>query len=188
MAEVTDAGWGFPSVPEGATPARYFRDVLGNFPTGVVVVTAPGREGEPLAMVVGSFSSVSLDPPMVMFLADRASSTFPKIRDAGHFTVNVLAADQVGLCRSMAGRGPDRFRGVTWSPSSTGAPVLDGIVARVDCTMDQVVEAGDHFLALGAVQDLRVVSSKLPLLFFRGEYGAFGPHASALPDWSLGWG
>src|SRR5689334_14305650 len=114
MAEVTDAGWGFPSVPEGATPARYFRDVLGNFPTGVVVVTAQGRDGEPLAMVVGSFSSVSLDPPMVMFLADQGSSTFPKIREAGHFAVNVLASDQVGLCRAMAARGADRFAGVDW--------------------------------------------------------------------------
>ena len=178
----------FPSTPEGAVPGQYFRDVLGNFPTGVVVVTAAGRDGEPVAMVVGSFTSVSLDPPMVLFLADRGSSTFPKIRAAGRFVVNVLASDQVGLCRTMATKGADRFRDVGWRPAGSGAPVLDGVVAWIDCVMADVVDAGDHVIALAAVQDLRVVSEKLPLLFFRGGYGAFEPHAARMADWFIGWG
>lgn len=178
----------FPSTPEGAAHRRYFRDVLGNFPTGVVVITAQGADGEPVGMVVGSFTSVSLDPPMVLFLADRGSSTFPKIRDAGNFVVNVLASDQVDLCRAMAAKGPDRFQNVGWQPTDSGAPVLDGVVAWIDCAMAEVVDAGDHVIALAAVQDLQVVSAKLPLLFFRGGYGAFEPHASLLTNWFIGWG
>lgn len=178
----------FPSTPEGAEHSRHFRDVLGNYPTGVVVVTAAGDAGEPLAMVVGSFTSVSLDPPMVAFLADRGSSTFPKIRAAGHFVANVLASDQAGLCRAMAARGAARFRNVHWEPSAEGAPLLDGAVAWIDCTLEQVVDAGDHLIAIGAVRDLQVVSEKLPLLFFRGVYGAFEPHAPNREDWYSGWG
>lgn len=178
----------FPSTPEGTVPGRYFRDVLGNFPTGVVVVTAIGDDGAPIAMVVGSFTSVSLDPPMVAFLADRGSSTFPLIQRAQHFAVNVLASDQIALCHAMAGKGADRFRDVVWTPSASGVPVLDGVVAWVDCTIANVVDAGDHVIALGAVHDLSVVSDKKPLLFFRGGYGAFEPYAHRLSDWFIGWG
>jgi 3-hydroxy-9,10-secoandrosta-1,3,5(10)-triene-9,17-dione monooxygenase reductase component len=188
MAELDQATGMFPSTPEGDVPARYFRDVLGNFPTGVVVVTAQGPDGEPVGMVVGSFTSVSLDPPMVLFLADRGSSTFPKIREAPHFVVNVLASDQANLCRGMAAKGSDRFLDVGWQPASGGAPVLDGVVAWIDCVMADVVDAGDHVIALAAVQDLRVMSAKLPLLFFRGGYGAFEPHAARLTEWLVGWG
>jgi flavin reductase (DIM6/NTAB) family NADH-FMN oxidoreductase RutF len=180
---------GFPSTPHGIAAGRYFRDVLGNFPTGVVAVTAAGPDGEPLGMVVGSFTSVSLDPPMVLFLADRGSSTFPKLRAAGHFAINVLASDQVALAHAMATKGPGRFQDVGWQPAAgSGAPVLDGVVAWIDCTMDQVVDAGDHLIALGAVLDLQVVSQKLPLLFFRGGYGAFEPHATRLEHFFVGWG
>ncbi|PTT63113.1 flavin oxidoreductase [Arthrobacter sp. HMWF013] len=175
-------------MPDGAEPARHFRNVLGSYPTGVVAVTAPGEGGEPIAMVVGSFTSVSLDPPMVAFLADRGSGTFPKIKAAGHFVANVLASDQAGLCRSMAAKGAHRFRDVAWQPSEHGAPLLEGVVAWIECTMEQVVEAGDHVIAIGRVNDLRVVSEKLPLLFFRGTYGAFEAHTMRLEDRYLGWG
>ena len=105
--------------------------------------------------------------------------------------MNVLAADQVGVCRAMSAKGADRFRDLSWQPAGTGAPVIDGIVAWIDCTMANVVEAGDHLIALGAVQDLQVVSTKLPLLFFRGGYGAFEPQTNRLTElteWSIGWG
>ena len=189
MTDMVELPRSFPSTPEGELPGRYFRDVLGNFPTGVVVVTAQGADGDPIGMVVGSFTSVSLHPPMVAFLADRGSGTFPQIRDAGRFAVNVLASDQIGLCHAMATKGADRFRDVAWAPSPvSGAPVLDGVVAWVDCTMANVVDAGDHVIALGDVHDLSVVSAKTPLLFFRGGYGAFEPYAHRLNDWFIGWG
>ena len=178
----------FPSAPASVAAGRHFRDVLGNVPTGVVVITAQGRDDQPVGMVVGSFTSVSLDPPMVLFLADRASSTFPKIREAGHFAVNVLASDQVGLCHAMAAKAPERFEAHGWAAAGSGAPVFDGIVAWIDCTLVEVVDAGDHVIALGAVRDLQVTSGKLPLLFFRGGYGAFEPHTTRLADWFVGWG
>lgn len=188
MAGVALVAGTFPSTPEGAEHARHFRTVLGNFPTGVVVITATGSDGELLAMVVGSFTSVSLDPPIVAFLADQGSQTFPKIRAAGHFVANVLASDQADLCRTMAQRGAERFQNVGWQPSAGGVPLLDGAVAWIECTLSEVVEAGDHSIALSSVRDLRVGSEKLPLLFFRGGYGAFDPHSSSFADKYSGWG
>ncbi len=150
-----------------------FRRVLGNYPTGVAVVTAIGADGAPLGMVVGSFTSVSLDPPLVAFLPDKRSTTWPRIEAAGKFYVNVLAADQKPLCRVMATSGADKFAGVSHSLSGNGSPVLDGIVAWIDCSLHAVHEAGDHFIAIGQVLGLDVVRPQRPLLFFQGSYGEF---------------
>ncbi|MFG1923359.1 flavin reductase family protein [Cryptosporangium sp. NPDC048952] len=176
----------FPSSPQDVHPGRYFRDVLGNLPTGVVIVTARDPDDEPVGMVLGSFGSVSLDPPMVLFTADRGSTSFPKIQAAGRFVVNVLASDQSALCHAMATKVPDRFE--TARRGSSGAPVFDGIVAWIGCELADVIEAGDHLLVLGAVTDLQKVSDKHPLVFFRGGYGGFEPHAARLIDWFPGWG
>lgn len=157
---------------QGIDP-RHFRDVLGHFPTGVCIVTAIGADGEPVGMTVGSFASVSLDPPLVAFFPDRGSTTFPRIRGAGSFCVNVLAASQEPVCRTFASRGADKFAGVGWRPAPSGAPVLDGAVAWIDCVPETVAEAGDHFVFMGRVQALEVENPTLPLLFFQGGYGAF---------------
>ncbi|MEU6201126.1 flavin reductase family protein [Streptomyces sp. NPDC047061] len=175
---------GSPESPEDRT---YFRQVLGNFPTSVVAITAAMPEGPPEAMIVGSFTSVSLDPPLVAFLADRSSRTFPKIRDAGRYCVNALASDQEALCRAMAARGADRFDGIGWGRSPLGNPVLDGVVAWIDCELVEVVEIGDHFLAVGRVHALRSESVKTPLLFFRGGYGDYFSSTSVLLDRLVGW-
>jgi flavin reductase (DIM6/NTAB) family NADH-FMN oxidoreductase RutF/DNA-binding IclR family transcriptional regulator len=154
--------------------ARYFRDVLGHFPTGVCVITAMGASGEPIGMVVGTFASVSLDPPLVAFMPDRSSTTFPRIREAGRFCVNVLSSGQEPLCRSFSTRGADRFGGIDWTPAPiTGSPVLPGSVAWIDCIIDVVHEAGDHDIVIGRVQDLAVQNPGLPLLFYQGGYGVF---------------
>ena len=166
-----------------ALDGRHFRDVLGNLPTGVVAITATG----PAGMVVGTFTSVSLDPPLVSFLADRSSKTFAKIRAAGRYCANVLAADQEHLCRRLAVSGPGKFDGVDWESSPLGNPVLGGIVAWVDCELEKVVELGDHFLAVGRVRDLRVESPKTPLLFFRGGYGDYFSTTSLVLDRLVGW-
>ncbi|WP_403022367.1 flavin reductase [Salinibacterium sp. GXW1014] len=153
-------------------PAR-FRQVLGHYPTGVVVITAIRPDGEPLGMTVGSFSSVSLDPMLVSFMPTTASKSFQALREADCFCVNVLAADQEGLARRFARSGPDRFEAVPWSVAESGAPVLDGTVASIHCTFDSIVEAGDHYIVLGAVQGLEVHRPVSPLLFFQGGYGKF---------------
>jgi flavin reductase (DIM6/NTAB) family NADH-FMN oxidoreductase RutF/DNA-binding IclR family transcriptional regulator len=161
-------------------PGR-FRHVVGHFPTGVVVVTAMHGEAGPVGMAVGSFTSVSLDPPLVAFLPDRSSTSFPKIRDVGSFCINVLADDQEHLCRAFAARGGDKYGSAGWRPAGSGAPVLDGVVAWIDCDVDQVLEAGDHYIVVGRVRDLAVHNTTSPLLFFRGGYGGFSPASRAAP-------
>ncbi|MCR2793477.1 flavin reductase [Microbacterium sp. zg.Y625] len=146
---------------------------MGHFPTGVCVVTAVDADGTPVGMAVGSFTSVSLDPPLVAFLPDRSSTTFPRIREAASFCVNVLSADQEPVCRTFASRGADKFATVGWRPAPSGAPILDGVVAWIDCRPDTLHEAGDHFICVGRVTDLAVENPTLPLLFFQGGYGAF---------------
>ncbi len=155
--------------------SQQFREVLGQYPTGVCVVTAAPAEGPPAGFVVGSFTSVSLDPPLVAFFPDKSSTSWPRIAGAGHFCVNILSADQEHLCRQFASKAEDKFSGVRTRTASTGAPILDGVVAWIDCELESVAEAGDHFIVLGRVRELQVETGALPLLFFQGGYGRFAP-------------
>lgn len=170
-----------PAVP-ALMDARRFRTVMGNFPTSVVAITSTEPEGTPVAMIVGSFTSVSLDPPLVSFLADTGSTTFERIAASGRYCANVLAGDQEALGRRMAKRGVDRFAGLDWHLSPLGNPVIAGAVAWVDCTIDQVVELGDHHLAVGRVHELDVLSEKTPMLFFRGGFGDYYSASALLMD------
>jgi 3-hydroxy-9,10-secoandrosta-1,3,5(10)-triene-9,17-dione monooxygenase reductase component len=155
--------------------AREFRDVLGHYASGVTVVTTV-LDGVPAGLTCQSFMSVSLDPPLVAFLPTLQSRAFAAIRRTGHFCVNILGADQVEVSDAMAGRrGEDKFAGVGWRTSATGAALLDGVLAYVDCTVHDVHEAGDHFLVVGRVVDLRVLREGEPLLYHRGGYRAAGP-------------
>ena len=151
-----------------------FRQVLGQYPTGVSVITAL-VDGAPVGMTVGTFTSVSLDPPIVAFLPAKSSSTWPQIQRAGRFCVNVLTWDQEHLCRQMARPSSEKFAGVAWRTSALGSPVIEGSVAWIDCEVTEVVEAGDHWIVLGAVHELDVERESLPLVFFRGGYGRFTP-------------
>lgn len=150
-----------------------FRRVLGHYPTGVCVVTAIDADDAPIGMVVGSFTSVSLDPPLVAFFPARSSGSWPRIERIGKFCVNVLASDQLALSRQIAAPGPDKFAGITHRVSANGSPILDDVVAWIDCTLEAVHEAGDHFIVLGRVVALEVDRPGLPLLFFQGGYGEF---------------
>ena len=154
---------------DGAT----FRRVLGHYPTGVCVVTAV-EEGGPTGMVVGSFTSVSLDPPLVAFFPAKDSQSWPRIEKVGKFCVNILASDQKPVCQQFAAKGADdKFAGITHRVSANGSPILDGVVAWIDCTLDAVHEAGDHYIVLGRVKALEVETPGKPLLFFQGGYGQF---------------
>lgn len=150
-----------------------FRTVLGHFPTGVAVVTGMDADGNPAGMAVGSFSSVSLDPPLVAFMPDKSSTSYPKIRDAGSFCVNILGAEQESVCRTFATRGGDKFADLVWRPAGSGAPILDGVLAWIDCDTEVVHEAGDHYIVIGRVRDLDIGTPALPLVFFQGGYGRF---------------
>jgi flavin reductase (DIM6/NTAB) family NADH-FMN oxidoreductase RutF len=154
-----------------------YRRVMGHYPTGVCVVTATLLDGQRAGMVVGSFTSVSLAPPLVGVFPDISSTSWPQIERAGKFCVNVLANDQKDLCRRFAARGEDKFAGLTHRVSANGSPVLDDVVAWIDCTLDNVQEACDHYFVLGRVQELDVDRPKTPLVFFQGGYGSFSPLA-----------
>ncbi|WP_217231473.1 flavin reductase [Streptomyces anulatus] len=158
-----------------------FRTVLAHYPTGVAVVTGLAPDGEPVGMVVGSFTSVSLDPPLVAFLPDKKSNSYARLSSARSFCVNVLAADQEDLCRRFASKKAQKFDGVAWRPGPSGAPVLSGAVAWIDCAADQVFEAGDHYIVLGRVTALGVQNPTAPLLFFQGGYGGFTARSLVAP-------
>ena len=165
--------------PEKQAAARRFRDVLGRFCSGVTVVTSVS-DGEPVGMTCQSFSSVSLDPPLVMWIPAKTARAWPLMQRAGHFCVNFLAHGQEALSNQMASRGADKFAGVAWKPSVTGSPLLEGVIGYVDCTVHAVHEAGDHWVVLGKVVDLGVGDAPglaaedappaEPLLFYQGRY------------------
>lgn len=152
--------------------AATFRTVLGHFCSGITVVTAVD-EGQPVGLTCQSFASVSLEPPLVLFVAAKGSLSWPHIRRAGHFCVNVLADDQEHLGRRFAIKGADKFAGVGWRPGAVGAPLLDGCLAFIECGVEAVHEAGDHDIVVGRVLDLGVSGQGNPLLFYRGGYGRF---------------
>lgn len=151
-----------------------FRDVLGHFASGVVVVTAAGPDG-PLGFTCQSFAALSLAPPLVSFSPARTSTTWPQIRAVGRFCINVLAADQQPHSDRFARSGTDKFAGVRWRPGPSGAPVLDGVCAWVDCTLWREYDGGDHTIALGHVEALDAHTARTPLLFHRGAYGIAHP-------------
>jgi flavin reductase (DIM6/NTAB) family NADH-FMN oxidoreductase RutF len=165
-----------PEEPGPVVDPRVLRDVLGHFASGVTVVTAD-TAGGPIGFTCQSFSSLSLAPPLVVFAPARTSRTWPMLRELGHFCVNVLAEDQTGLSGRVARSGIDRFAGVPWRPSRHGNPVLDGVVAWIDCRLWAEYDGGDHTLVAARVLDLAADHGRRPLLFHRGAYGLL--HGSA---------
>ena len=154
--------------------SREYRRVLSHYPTGVCVVTAV-LGAEPVGMAVGSFTSVSLDPPLGAFLPDRKSTTWPKIEAAGHFCVNILSERQQATCRTFASRSDNKFEEIAYRLSPRGVPIISNVVAWIECELHAVHEAGDHFIVVGQVVDLNVEMIGPPLVFSRGAYGTFVP-------------
>ena len=148
-----------------------FRQVLGHLPTGVTVVTAHHSSG-PVAMSANSVTSVSLQPPLILFCPAKSSTSWPKIRESGRFCVNVFGAHHEEASQRFAAQGVDRFSGVAWHSRPTG-PALDDAVAWIECTIEAEHEAGDHLIVVGAVERLDMREGEAPLVFFRGRYGSF---------------
>src|SRR4051812_41158175 len=158
--------------PEAIAAARRFRDVLGRFASGVTVITAIGG-GAPVGLTCQSVSSVSLNPPLVLFIPAKTSRAWPAIQRSGKFCVNFLASEQAELSNQMASKGIDKFAGVSWRPApATGSPVIAGTLGFVDCQIHSVHEAGDHYVVIGRVVDLGTHESEQPLLFFEGQYAS----------------
>ena len=168
------SGVGHTPIESGlATPdvaPELFRKVLGHLPTGVTVVTAFGASG-PAAMAVNSVASLSLDPALVLFCPARTSTTWPEIRDAGRFCINVLAAHHEDLSRRFATKGVDRFAGTSCHDRVSG-PGIDDAVAWIDAELEVEHDGGDHTIAVARVVALAAAPELLPLVFFRGSYGS----------------
>jgi 3-hydroxy-9,10-secoandrosta-1,3,5(10)-triene-9,17-dione monooxygenase reductase component len=152
--------------------AARFRQVLGHFCTGVVIISGV-VDHQPAGLTVQSFTSVSLDPPLVSFAVGESSSTWPRLREAGAFAVNILAEDQEALCRTFATSGADKFEGVGWRPGGLGGPILNDVLAWVECRIEAEHPAGDHVIVVGRVAGVGVEREGKPLLFYRGGFGRF---------------
>lgn len=152
---------------------KLFREVTGHYPTGVAVVTGRDADGEVLALVVGTFSSVSLDPALVSFMPMKTSKTFERMKDCRSLCINIVGGEQERQVSTIAQRWENKLDGIDWFPSPSGDPVLADSVAWIDTRIHQMVEAGDHWIVLCAVNTLAVTNPVSPLIFFQGGYGSF---------------
>lgn len=144
--------------------------MLGHFPTGVTVITAEDDAGK-VGLAVGSFFSISLDPPLVGFSVGQQSSSWPRIRAVGRFCVNILGDHQEDICRVFAGKSDDKFAGLGYDAAPySGAPRLHDVIAWIDCELEAVLPGGDHDVVEGRVHDLAVSHEGNPLIFYRGGY------------------
>jgi flavin reductase (DIM6/NTAB) family NADH-FMN oxidoreductase RutF len=159
-----------------ATDPAHFRRVLGHLPTGVVVVSGFSAEGSPVGITIGSFVSVSLDPPLVGFFPGVSSRSWPMIAQGGRFCASVLGVDQDDQCWRFAkepSNGTEsKFEGFDYSLSPNGMPILGGSVAWIECSIESVTPAGDHFFVLGRVTALEAAGeSQDAMTFFKGKVG-----------------
>jgi flavin reductase (DIM6/NTAB) family NADH-FMN oxidoreductase RutF len=154
------------------------RRVFSTFPTGVTAVAAT-IDGTPVGLAANSFTSVSLDPPLVSLCVAHTSTTWPRLRVARRLGISVLGAHQEHACRQLSGRGQDRFTGLAWRPSQDGAVFLDGSSAWLDCSIEQEIRAGDHDIVLLRVHDLDADHEIAPLVFHGSQFRQLqGPAAA----------
>jgi flavin reductase (DIM6/NTAB) family NADH-FMN oxidoreductase RutF len=162
---------GTPSAESRVFDTGRFREVMGHFATGVTIITAMEDAG-PVGFTCQTFVSLSLEPPLVALAPGKSSTSWPRIAQAGTFCVNVLAEDQEALCRDFAVSGGDKFAGVGWRIGGNGAPLLDGVLAWLECGLVATHDAGDHELVIGSVHDMGVTRGR-PLVYYRGGFGRF---------------
>jgi flavin reductase (DIM6/NTAB) family NADH-FMN oxidoreductase RutF len=152
---------------------RELRNALGCFATGITVITALDENNAPVGLTANSFTSLSLDPPLVLFCVDRTIKSFQALHANRHFAVNILRQDQEQISRQFARSGADKWNGVKFQCWETGCPIIEGCIANLECDVESVFEGGDHVIIIGKVR--RMVfdqnSECRPLLYFRGKYG-----------------
>jgi flavin reductase (DIM6/NTAB) family NADH-FMN oxidoreductase RutF len=148
-----------------------FREALGHYASGITVITSR-IDGESVGFTCQSFYSVSMSPPLVSFSVMASSASYPRIRQAGRFAVNILSDEQVNLSNQFARRGTDKWHGVAWQASPLGNPVLAGSLHWLDCEIHAEHTAGDHLIVIGEVKALSLenATATQPLLYFKGQY------------------
>jgi flavin reductase (DIM6/NTAB) family NADH-FMN oxidoreductase RutF/predicted ester cyclase len=151
------------------TPAEQ-RKIFGLLPTGVVAITGMTADDKPTGFVVGTFQSLSLEPPLVTFCVAKSSSTWPVLRSKGRFTANILSTAQLDVCKALGRKGEDKFSGLAFENSAIGTPRLEGSVAWIDCQVLSEVVAGDHFMIVGSVTAMQT-GAGAALVFSGGKFG-----------------
>lgn len=144
-----------------------YREFFGQLPTGVTAIVAASADG-PVGLVVGTFSSVSIEPPLVSFMVTRGLRSWAAVREAGRFTANILASDQRRLSQTLSGWSPGKFRNVPFVADQPS--VIEGSLAWADCTVEREIEAGDHLIVLATPGELKVARQSRPLIFFQRAY------------------
>jgi flavin reductase (DIM6/NTAB) family NADH-FMN oxidoreductase RutF/pimeloyl-ACP methyl ester carboxylesterase len=153
----------------GSDP-RTLRDALGCFATGVTIVTSLDPEGKPIGLTANSFTSVSLDPPLILFCLAKSSGSLPALTASSHFAINVLHMGQQLSSNRFAKRDEERFSAVEWETWQSGVPILSGSLASFECERHELVDAGDHLVFIGRVIMAKFEPRRDPLLYFRGKY------------------
>ncbi|MEM6489747.1 MAG: flavin reductase family protein [Pseudomonadota bacterium] len=155
------------------TDIQALRRALGAYATGVTVVTTVSRDGTPTGFTANSFTSVSLDPPLLLVCLAHTAASYALFRQVDGFAVNVLTAEQEGIAKTFATRGADKFADLAWTPGAHGAPLIDGALARFDCAMHERVAAGDHDVLFGKVLGFSRHEGA-PLVYHAGSFASIG--------------
>jgi 3-hydroxy-9,10-secoandrosta-1,3,5(10)-triene-9,17-dione monooxygenase reductase component len=166
---------------------RAFRSALGVFPTGVAIVTTRAADGSLVGLTINSFSSLSLDPPLVLWSLNSNSPSLSMFRDGSHFTVNILAQEQANLSQRFASRIPDKFQGIEFRTGAGGTPLIVDCAAWLECRTHSHQDAGDHILFIGEVERFERTEKK-PLIFCGGKYVFSEREADAASLTNWGWG
>lgn len=161
-----------PISQDDTIPAGDYRRIFGRLPTGVVAITGTAPDGKPLGFVVGTFQSLSIDPPLVTFSVDKSSSTWPALRNLKNFTANILSTDQLSVCRALSRKGEDKFKDLSYEMSTLGTPRFPGSSALIDCSVLSEIVAGDHYVIVGSIAQMED-SDRDALVFRGGKFGEF---------------
>lgn len=172
------------AVVETAFDTRAFRQALGQFPTGVCIVTAK-VDGKPLGMTVSSFNSLSLTPPLILFSIDRTAASLPLWKKAKAYAVNVLAENQKELSNRFARSLANKWEATSYRDGFMDVPLLPGVTAVFECVAHARHDGGDHTLFIAEVKHFRAYGDRLPLVFGKGRYAALQPTELAAPLWPL---
>ncbi|MFL9880986.1 flavin reductase family protein [Herbaspirillum rhizosphaerae] len=153
------------------------REALGHYASGITVITSH-IDGEPIGFTCQSFYSVSMSPPLVSFSVMSSSASYPKIRQAGRFAVNILSDEQVKISNQFARRGTDKWHGIDWQESPLGNPIIAGSLHWLDCKIHAEHAAGDHLIVIGEVKalSLQEAAATQPLLYYKGQYRNIAAH------------
>lgn len=152
------------------TDARTLRDAMGCFATGITIITSRDAEGTPIGLTANSFTSLSLDPPLLLVCVANTAGSAPVLRESEHFAVNLLQVSQQATSNRFAGKGEDRFAATAWSEGETGMPLIDGALGAFECKRHAIHDGGDHFILVGEVVRAQFEPRRDPLLYFRGKY------------------